>query len=53
MVSDDESSNKESDSGDPLSVLDSGSEGDNIGYSGHPTFEDAPTVEIPEAPNIP
>ena len=53
IVSDDESSDDESDSGDPLSVFDSGSEGDDIGYSDHPTFETAPDVEILEAPNIP
>ena len=53
VISDDESSDDESDSGDPLPFLDSGSEGDDIGYSDQPTFVDGPAIDIPEAPNIP
>ena len=68
VVSDDESSNDESDDGHPLPTLDSGSEGDDIWHSDHPTLENeasqpdpvrpTPIVEpisdkIPEAPNIP
>ena len=68
VVSDDKSSDDESDDGDPSPTLDSGSEGEDIWHSDHPTLENeasqpdpvrpTPIVEpisdkIPEAPNIP